>query len=195
MKIELVAHNPYWKLEFEKEAARIRANFVKTGIKATVSHIGSTAIPGLMAKPTIDILVGLEAQEALDTCIAAFKKGNYIYVSKYNSIMPFRRFFIKIKASNPKIKWQKDEIGLEDDMPLRQHYKRNFHVHVVHKETVFFARHMAFVQHLKRDAVDRQVYQDLKVHLSQLDWETGNDYAQAKSGLITEIMQKLGFEY
>ena len=195
MKIELVEHSPYWKLEFEKEASRIRANFVKAGIRGDIIHIGSTAVVGLVAKPTIDIMVGLDKEAALDACIPVFKKGNYIYVSKYNNVMPFRRFFIKINASNPRIKWEKDEIGLEDAMPLRKNYKRNVHVHVVHKDTVFFARHLAFIQHLNRNAADRQAYQDLKVHLSQLDWEAENDYAQAKSGFITGIMQKLGFEY
>ena len=69
------------------------------GIRTKIAHIGSTAVPGLAAKPTIDILLGLAAETDLDATIAIFQKLGYIYVSKYNDTMPFRRFFIKIKPA------------------------------------------------------------------------------------------------
>ena len=193
MKIQIEPHNPYWKLYFQKEAARIQKLLTMANIRAKVAHIGSTAVPNLAAKPTIDILVGLDANAVLDDCIAAFQKANYIYVSKYNEYLPFRRFFIKIKPVSPLEKWEKQEITVDDEMPLRRHYRRDFHVHVVHEADLFFKRHLDFVQHLKNNDADRAAYERLKLHLANLDWQGENEYAGAKAPFITNIMAKLGY--
>ena len=194
MQIEIVPHNPYWKLIYQKEEQRILRALKVANISSKIAHIGSTSVPELSAKPTIDILLGLAKEATLDDCIPVFKKLGYIYVSKYNGIMPFRRFFIKIKSKNPLQKWSKKEIGTEDRMPLRQTYDRVFHVHIVHEDTNFYARHIAFRNHLRKQVEDRQAYEALKLHLGALNWESENDYAQAKSGFINTIMKSLGFE-
>jgi len=54
-KIEVVAYDPVWVTQYEKEATRLHEIF--KGASPDVHHIGSTAVPGLKAKPTIDILV------------------------------------------------------------------------------------------------------------------------------------------
>jgi GrpB-like predicted nucleotidyltransferase (UPF0157 family) len=181
-------------LTYLKEEQRILNALKVVNISTKIAHIGSTSVPELCAKPTIDIVLGLREAEDLEACIPVFKKLGYIYISKYNKVMPFRRFFIKIKAKNPLQKWKKKEIGLEDRMPLRQAYAHLFHIHVVQQDTNFYARHLAFRNHLRKDIGDRQAYEALKVHLAGLDWESVNDYAQAKSTFINGIMEKLGFE-
>lgn len=194
MKITIEDHNPYWKLTYEKEAQRILAAFKQAAVTTKIAHIGSTAVPGLAAKPIVDIMLGLEENQNLDACIAPFKKLGYIYVPKYNPIMPFRRFFVAIKSRNNLEKWTKKEIGVGESMPSDQTFKRLFNVHVVHENTIFYKRHLAFRNHLRNNALDRQAYEHLKRHLANLDWESVNDYAQAKSGFINGIVEKLGFE-
>jgi len=194
MQIEISTHSPYWKLTYLKEEQRILKALKVINISTKMAHIGSTSVPNLSAKPTIDILLGLQKEEDLEACIPVFKKLGYVYISKYNEVMPFRRFFIKIKAKNPLQKWTKKEVRLEDSMPLRQSYARLFHVHVVQQDTNFYARHLAFRNHLRKDIVDMQAYEALKLHLAALDWESENDYGQAKSAFINGIMEKLGFE-
>jgi GrpB-like predicted nucleotidyltransferase (UPF0157 family) len=117
----------------------------------------------------------------------------YIYVSKYNDEMPFRRFFIKIKAISPLQKFDKKEVGPDELMPLRKQYKRNFHIHVVHRNTLFYEKHIAFRNHLRKNEADRNAYKNLKQHLAQMDWEFEKDYAQAKMAFITGVMTKLGY--
>ena len=158
-----------------------------------MAHIGSTAVPDLSAKPTIDILIGLEAESLLDDSLEAFRKLGYIYISKYNANLPFRRFFIKIQSQNPLNSFVKKEVGPHDSMPLRSKFKRNFHVHLVHRNTLFYEKHIAFRNHLRNDEKDRLAYQNLKLHLAAMDWENEQDYAQAKSSFIMGIMAKLGF--
>jgi GrpB-like predicted nucleotidyltransferase (UPF0157 family) len=194
MQIEIAEHSPYWKLTYLKEEQRILNALKVVNISTKIAHIGSTSVVGLSAKPTIDILLGLRKEEDLEACIPVFKKLGYVYVSKYNEQMPFRRFFIKIKAKNPLQKWKKKEVGVVDAMPLRQSYARLFHIHVVQQDTNFYARHLAFRNHLRKDAADLQAYEVLKRHLAALDWEFENDYAQAKSTFINGIMEQLGFE-
>lgn len=194
MKIEIAEYSPYWKLTYQKEEQRILKLLKAANIPTKIAHIGSTAVPDLSAKPTIDVLLGLRKEEDLEACIPVFKKLGYIYISKYNDVMPFRRFFIKIKSTNPLQKWKEKEIGAEDAMPLRQSYARLFHIHVVQQDTDFYARHLAFRNHLRKNIVDRQAYEALKLHLGALDWASGNDYAQAKSTFINGVMEKIGFE-
>lgn len=187
MHIEITPYNPYWKLNYEKEEQRILAALKLAEIRTKIAHIGSTSVPGLAAKPTIDILLGLAEGTDLDGVIPVFQKLGYIYVSKYNDTMPFRRFFIKIKPVSPLEKWTKKEIGAADTMPLRQYYLRNFHVHIVHENTSFYHEHLAFRNLLRTNPEIRENYQTLKLHLSNLNWETENDYAQAKSEFINNL--------
>jgi GrpB-like predicted nucleotidyltransferase (UPF0157 family) len=194
MQIEIVEHSPYWKLTYLKEEQRILKALKVVNIPTKIAHIGSTSVPHLSAKPTIDILLGLRKEEDLEACIPVFQKLGYVYVSKYNEVMPFRRFFIRIKAKNPLQKWKKKEITSEERLPLRQSYARLFHIHVVQQDTDFYARHLAFRNHLKKNTEDFQAYETLKRHLGALNWESENDYAQAKSTFINEIMERLGFE-
>lgn len=191
MKVEINPHSPYWKLYYAKEEQVLLKALKKANISPQIAHIGSTAVPDLWAKPTIDILIGLRDTSALDECIPVFQQLGYIYVSKYEEDLPFRRFFIKIKAINPLQKWTKQEIGLEDMLPSRQSYLRVFHVHIVHKDTLFYQQHLAFRNHLRANQEDRFAYEQLKKHLAQLDWETENDYAQAKSIFINEILERI----
>jgi GrpB-like predicted nucleotidyltransferase (UPF0157 family) len=57
-EIEIVNYNPDWANMFERESASIRT-VLREDMVAEIQHIGSTAMPGLAAKPVIDIMVGL----------------------------------------------------------------------------------------------------------------------------------------
>ena len=57
MHVEVVPHDPAWQHAFEKESGEIRRVLVDNLL--SIHHIGSTAIPGIYAKPVIDFLVGV----------------------------------------------------------------------------------------------------------------------------------------
>ena len=62
---------------------------------AIIKHFGSTSVIGLAAKPVIDVMVGLPDFALADTLVPSIEALGYDYIAKYNSIMPFRRFFQK----------------------------------------------------------------------------------------------------
>ena len=94
MKVHVVPHNPTWKIQFETEAARIRAALSDLG--AVVHHIGSTAIPEIWAKPIIDILLEVEDVIALDAY--ASRLVEFGYEAKGEFGIPGRRYFRKDSA-------------------------------------------------------------------------------------------------
>lgn len=82
-----------WPLAFEDEKrAIIRAI---GGHISALEHIGSTAVPGLAAKPTIDIMVGLRQLEDARHCIQPLADLGYEYVPEYEAEIPERRYFRK----------------------------------------------------------------------------------------------------
>jgi len=69
MPVMVVPYDPAWPEMFERERAAILAALAD--LKVAVEHMGSTAVPGLAAKPKVDILVGLRAWDDLDTAVEA----------------------------------------------------------------------------------------------------------------------------
>lgn len=89
--IEVVDYRSTWKIDFEIEK-QLLENVLST-CDAVVHHIGSTSIPGLAAKPVIDILLEVSSLELLDTLEA--QMGEISYVSKGEFGIPGRRYYQK----------------------------------------------------------------------------------------------------
>ena len=75
-KIEVVPYNPLWSLLYAKEDHKLYA-ILKDEV-ALLTHIGSTAIPGLAAKPTIDILIGVKDINKIDNYNNLMEQLGYI---------------------------------------------------------------------------------------------------------------------
>lgn len=87
-KIEVTEHNPEWRLWFEEEAVNLRSSLGNNCIN--IYHIGSTAIPGLYAKPKIDIIA--EVQSIPETHLP-LQEIDYEFRGEFN--IPMRHFFRK----------------------------------------------------------------------------------------------------
>ena len=74
--IVIVPYDPQWPLLYAQEAAHILA--ATGGIVLALAHIGSTAVPGLGAKPIIDMLAAVPDLDAVDSCTAALQHLGYI---------------------------------------------------------------------------------------------------------------------
>ena len=74
--VELVPYDAEWPRLYEREAARIR----KILDGAPIEHVGSTSVPGLMAKPFIDMVVGIEDESGLAAVVTAYTvaKGPFV---------------------------------------------------------------------------------------------------------------------
>ena len=90
-QITLVPHDPSWAAAFEREAAAIRAALGDVPI--TLHHIGSTAIPGIVAKPVIDILGVVTRIEELDVHGHRLVSLGYEAMGEFG--IPGRRYFRK----------------------------------------------------------------------------------------------------
>ena len=94
MKVRVVPYDPAWPHAFENEASRIAE--VLRNIAVAVHHIGSTAIPGIPAKPIIDILVEITDLPSLDTGSVAMVALGYESMGEFG--IPRRRYFRKNNA-------------------------------------------------------------------------------------------------
>lgn len=92
--IAVCDYDPMWSVMFEQERARVHGRL--GSMVTTIEHIGSTAVPGLAAKPIIDLLVGVRSlAEARSCCIEPLQGLSYTYVPEYESWLPAELFFRK----------------------------------------------------------------------------------------------------
>lgn len=163
MKIELSDYNSDWPRIFDSEKLLIEAKFPIKEI--IIEHIGSSAVPNLKAKPVIDLLIGISSlPEDIQSIVDYLKNLGYIYVEEYNMTIPERRFFMK------------DTNG-----------KRSHHLHLVSFNSDFWDRHIFFRNQLHQNPELRKAYEKLKTDLSKVEWNSGNDYADAKSNFIKSV--------
>jgi GrpB-like predicted nucleotidyltransferase (UPF0157 family) len=164
--IILEQHNPLWELNYQEEAKQI-INAVKKANIVRISHIGSTAVPGLVAKPTIDIL--LEVDKGIDTAflISAIKSIGYIYTPQPNRPAPHMMFQ---KGYTP--------TGFEGQA---------YHIHVRYPGDW---DELHFRDYLKSHPEAIQEYAVLKSRL-QKQYEHNRDaYTDAKTEFVQRITQK-----
>jgi GrpB-like predicted nucleotidyltransferase (UPF0157 family) len=93
-RIVVFDHDAAWAAEFEKERARVQEALGP--IVVTVEHVGSTAVPGLAAKPIIDLLVGVRSlPEARTCCVEPMRALRYRYMAEYEAWLPGEMLFRK----------------------------------------------------------------------------------------------------
>ncbi|MHC5165875.1 MAG: GrpB family protein, partial [Planctomycetota bacterium] len=156
MKITLSEYNYAWPELFEQEKEILGAHL--SSCNPTIKHVGSTAVPHLVAKPIIDIMIGLSDFTKADSFVPCIQELGYIYFKQYEDVMPYRRFF---KKQNGNIV--------------------THHIHMVETETEFWIRHLLFRDFLRDNQTVAADYADLKLRLAQQEWKDGNEYAGAKT--------------
>jgi GrpB-like predicted nucleotidyltransferase (UPF0157 family) len=167
--VEIVDYDPAWPLLYEAEAARIRA-VLDSNLIVGLQHFGSTAIPGLAAKPIIDILIAVRSiADAQAAVIDPLQRLGYAYWSENPKVD--RMFFVK---------------GMP---PFGQ--RRTHHVHVTEPTGEMWQQRLAFRDYLKAHPEDAARYGRLKHDLAarhRLDREA---YTSAKDHFIADIQRKI----
>jgi GrpB-like predicted nucleotidyltransferase (UPF0157 family) len=180
MKIVLEEYQTNWANAFEKEKTIIAS--VLIDFHPAIEHIGSTSIPGLCAKPTIDILVGLDDETQLDQTIFPMIGKGYTYFRKYEPAMPYRRLFAKLKALTDMV--PPEVIGLHDEFVRGQEFISLANIHIIVKDTLHWPMDLAFRDFLRAHADLRDEYGQLKKELSKREFKDTNDYNAAKDSFI-----------
>lgn len=156
--IAIVESDPAWARRFETERRRICDALGRLAVR--VDHVGSTAVPGLAAKPIIDIQVSVTDVEHEDSYKPGLERAGY-----------------RIRVREPAHRMFRTP-------------ERDVHVHVCDRGGSWERRHLLFRDWLRAFGADRQFYAETKRALAQHDWPTMDHYADAKTGVIADIMSR-----
>jgi GrpB-like predicted nucleotidyltransferase (UPF0157 family) len=166
-EIDIVDYDPRWPVLFDEEARRLRA-VLDPSLIVGLEHFGSTAIPGLPAKPIIDILIAVRSLAAAQASfVEALRKLDYVYW-----------------ADNPK----KDRLFFVKGMPPFGS-KRSHHVHVTELHGEMWQR-LAFRDYLRAHREEAGTYERLKRRLAAEHQTDREAYTDAKSAYIEGVMRK-----
>lgn len=165
MKVELVAHDPGWASKAAAEAHRLRGVIGDNLI--VVRHIGSTAIPGIMAKPIIDLMPLVRSLAALDRQAEAIKALGYEWRGEFG--LAGRRYFTF------------------DDPASGQ---RHFNVHAYQHDHSDMRRHLAFRDYLRAHPDEAKAYEAQKQRAAALHPDDVLAYNDAKSDWIKQCEQR-----
>ncbi|MBK7839414.1 MAG: GrpB family protein [Candidatus Obscuribacter sp.] len=168
--IVIQQYNPLWADQYEAERERIKQALGP--LLADIDHIGSTSVPGLAAKPIIDIMPAIHQSVELDLTVAPMLRAGYAYIYQYEDTLPQRRLF----------KRHQDSQDDSDTVVLPA-----VNIHLVKINTPFFHRHLKFRDILRQDQSIRDAYQKLKLELAP-QYTVVNDYAQAKDDFIDSVL-------
>ena len=155
--------SPEWPHLFLVLRDELHAAFASAPVD--IEHIGSTAVPGLVAKPVIDILVGAASLAQIEARIPALRDTGYDYVSKYETELPMRRYFVKSPPDSLRV-----------------------HVHAVVRGGDLWRNHLTFRDALRTDADLRERYRVLKLDLAQRYAHDKSAYTEAKDPFIRETL-------
>jgi GrpB-like predicted nucleotidyltransferase (UPF0157 family) len=154
--VELVEYDAAWAELFERERAALTPVF--DGRAVGIEHIGSTSVPGLCAKPIVDVLVGLRELGLTDEQIEGMARLGYDYLGEHG--LPGRLFFRK--------------------------EPRTHHVHVVEHGGEVWERQITFRNALRADEDERRRYDEFKRQLAA-QGHPRETYAELKTPFIREV--------
>ncbi|MBF2027146.1 MAG: GrpB family protein [Oscillatoriales cyanobacterium C42_A2020_001] len=163
-KVEMVPHDPQWRHAFEAEAKRVAVAIGQNVV--AIHHIGSTAIPGIYAKPIIDLLVEVDDITLVDACNSTMQALGYEVVGEFG--IPGRRFFSKDNAAGD----------------------RTHHVHAFQTNSPQVERNLAFRDFLIAHPHYAQTYSELKQKLAKQYPNDIEGYGDGKAAFIEAMHAK-----
>ena len=162
-KVEVVPYHPDWPKKFTAEANQLKAVFASELL--SIHHFGSTSIPGISAKPIIDILLIVRNIEAVDALAPRLNALGYHGVGEYG--IPGRRFFYK---------------GTNE---IRSH-----HLHVYESGNPHILRHLVFRDYMRCHPISARDYARLKEELAGEYPEDIDRYIAGKNAFVREHEKK-----
>jgi GrpB-like predicted nucleotidyltransferase (UPF0157 family) len=160
-KIQLVDYDPAWPELFRREAERIRA--VLGDRVVLLEHVGSTSVPGLAAKPIIDVLLIVVDSSDEPAWLPDLEVAGYVLVIREPA-------------------WYQHRCLKGPDT--------NVNLHVYSPGCPEIERYLTFRDRLRGHPEERAHYQRLKRELAERDWTYVAQYADAKSEVVEEIIAR-----
>lgn len=160
-QIVIADYDPQWPELFAREADRIRAVLGRRALR--IEHVGSTSVPGLVAKPVVDVLLVLADSRDEDSYVPALEAAGYL---------------LRIRESN----WYEHRMFNGPDTKMN--------LHVFSSGCPEIDRMLMYRDWLRASASDRDLYARAKLALAQKEWKSVQNYADAKTVVIEEIIAR-----
>ncbi|MFI5198859.1 MAG: GrpB family protein [Candidatus Limnocylindrales bacterium] len=160
-KVTLVEYDPNWPTLFEREDERIRGALGP--FVTDLQHTGSTSVPGLAAKPIIDMLLVVPSSADEPAYVPALEAAGY-----------------RLAIREPD--WFEHRVLKGPDA--------NVNLHVLSDGSPEIVRILAFRDWLRTHDGDRQLYERTKRELADRDWAYVQNYADAKSEVVEAILAR-----
>jgi GrpB-like predicted nucleotidyltransferase (UPF0157 family) len=159
--IVVVDYDPAWPGRFRREEAKIRAALGEAAL--SVEHIGSTSVPGLAAKPIVDILLVVEDSGEEASYLPALEEAGYVLRVREPDFHEHRMF------RTP---------------------EKDVHLHVYSAGSPEIERYLLLRNRLRENGEERELYVGTKRELARRDWPSMQHYAEAKTEVIEGIIAR-----
>ena len=159
--VTLVDYDPNWPRLFLREAERITAALGGSALR--VEHVGSTSVPGLVAKPMIDILL-----------VVANSQNEKAYVPALEAV----GYVLRVREPD----WHEHRMFKGPDNAIN--------LHVFSRDDDEIDRMLIFRDWLRENPKERETYAEAKRELARRDWKFTQNYADAKTEVIKAILAK-----
>jgi GrpB-like predicted nucleotidyltransferase (UPF0157 family) len=159
--VTLAEYDPDWPALYEREAARVRDVLGEQVV--LLEHVGSTSVPGLCAKPIIDILLVVPDSDDELAYVPALENAGYRLVIREPD-------------------WERHRAFKGPDT--------NINLHVYSPDTREIERYLTFRDRLRASDTDRDLYARTKRELAARTWKYIQNYADAKTDVVEQIMSR-----
>ncbi len=163
-QVTLVEYNPAWPGMFRRESNRIHGALGERAL--TIEHVGSTSVPGLIAKPCIDILLVVADAGDDDAYIPDLHEAGYV-----------------LRISEEVENWGPHRVLKGREI--------NLNLHVLSDGSPEIREFIGFRDWLRANPVDRDRYASVKRELARHTWRHMQDYADAKSDVVRKIKTRM----
>ena len=161
--VTVVAYDPAWPDRFLAEAAALESA-IGPWVTGGIHHVGSTAVPGLKAKPVIDILVGVASLGDAEPCIELLAPLDYVHAPYRSDVM---HWFCKPGPA-----------------------RRTHHLHLVPTGSARYVEELAFRDHLRAHPVDARAYERLKQELATRFRGDREGYTEGKADFVRALTDR-----
>lgn len=164
--LQLFEYQDTWPEQFLQVAAELHT--AVSAIGASIEHIGSTSVPGLCAKPVLDLLLGVTSLSEVEAAIPALASAGFTYRPEHEQQIPDRRYFVRPSGSGPRV-----------------------HLHAVVYGGQLWRQHLHFRDQLRQDRQLHQSYSALKRRLAAIHASDKAAYTEAKAPFIQQVLSSL----
>lgn len=164
--VEIVPYDDRWPGRAQELISDL-TELLAPRLTGGIHHVGSTAVPGLPAKPIIDLLAGVDGLDLAEDIYETLKADGWHYVPPDLDDRAWRRLFVKVKAE-----------------------KRSAHLHLIQPSNERWAKELEFRDRLRADPGVAMAYAQLKRKLAAEHHDDREAYTLGKTDFIRSALAK-----